>query len=408
MKILYIADLASPIAQNWIRNFCQSDDVAVISSQRVCELDFQVRVYHVPFAISFLHQFSTTQMARTHKPQTRAAHLLRVLNRRLNLQALWQSYAAPLDAMRMWARVQKIADAFKPDLVHALRIPTEGFSAAKVSGAPLVLSVWGNDFTLHANRSPLTRHLTRVALQRASGLHADCARDIRLARAYGYAANGATLVIPTAGGISQRIIDPARVQTWRQELNISAHAPIVINPRGTRAYVCLQEFFQSIPLVLRACPDVIFICVAMQGHPLVTQWVKKLGIEKSVRLLPVVSQADLAALFNLAAVMVSPTTHDGTPNTLLEALAQGAFPVASDLESIREWIVPGENGLLFDPTNPNALADVTLCALNDDSLRETARVLNQQRIRESANYDQCMQQAREFYAQVIEDARDGR
>ena len=41
----------------------------------------------------------------------------------------------------------------------------------------------------------------------------------------------------------------------------------------------------------------------------------------------------MAALFRQAQVMLSITTHDGTPNTLLEGLASGCFPIAGDIES---------------------------------------------------------------------------
>ena len=51
--------------------------------------------------------------------------------------------------------------------------------------------------------------------------------------------------------------------------------------------------------------------------------------------------AGMAAVFQGARVAVSPSTHDGTPNTLLEAMSCGSFPVAGDIESLREWIEPG-------------------------------------------------------------------
>ena len=77
-------------------------------------------------------------------------------------------------------------------------------------------------------------------------------------------------------------------------------------------------------------------------------------------------------IFRSAAVLVSPSTHDGTPNTLLEGMACGCFPVAGDLESIREWITPGVNGLLVDPSDADALAEAILSALDQPELRAKA------------------------------------
>ncbi|PYX56511.1 MAG: hypothetical protein DMG73_15380 [Acidobacteria bacterium] len=73
-------------------------------------------------------------------------------------------------------------DDLRPDIVHAMRLPFEGFiAAASVKNFPLLLSVWGNDFTLFANRSRRLAALTQSALQRADGLHCDCNRDLVIA-----------------------------------------------------------------------------------------------------------------------------------------------------------------------------------------------------------------------------------
>jgi glycosyltransferase involved in cell wall biosynthesis len=101
-------------------------------------------------------------------------------------------------------------------------------------------------------------------------------------------------------------------------------------------------------------------------------------------------------------VSVSPSMHDGTPNTLLEAMACGCFPIAGDLESIREWLVRGETGLIIDPADDEGLAWAILRALQDDGLRQTAARRNIEVIRQRADYPACMQQAEGFYRQVVE------
>jgi glycosyltransferase involved in cell wall biosynthesis len=129
--------------------------------------------------------------------------------------------------------------------------------------------------------------------------------------------------------------------------------------------------------------------------------VDELGIQAYVDLLPRQTRPQMAALFRSARVAVSPTTHDGTPNTLLEAMACGCFPVAGDLESLREWIIPGVNGLLIDPADPESLAYSILQALEDESLEQRARAYNLHLIAERATYKRVMEQAQEFYRQII-------
>ena len=95
-----------------------------------------------------------------------------------------------------------------------------------------------------------------------------------------------------------------------------------------------------------------------------------------VRLLPYLSQHELWDLFLRSEVSVSVSAHDGTPNSLLEAMACGCFPVVGDIESLREWITPGVNGLLVDPDQPQAVAEAVLLALDLPDLRASAKERN--------------------------------
>ena len=84
----------------------------------------------------------------------------------------------------------------------------------------------------------------------------------------------------------------------------------------------------------------------------------------------------MADVYRRTQILVSPSIHDGTPNTLLEGMACGCFPIAGDLASIREWITPNENGLLFDSTNSQSIADAIVTAIENKNLREKAAGLN--------------------------------
>jgi glycosyltransferase involved in cell wall biosynthesis len=135
----------------------------------------------------------------------------------------------------------------------------------------------------------------------------------------------------------------------------------------------------------------------MAEHPLASRWVDDLGIQRSVELLPKQSPAQMADLFRKSQVTVSPSTHDGTPNTLLEAMACGCFPIAGDIQSLREWITPGVNGLLVDPRKPQALAEAIVQAIKYEALRVSAAEYNTRLIINKAEYNHVMQAALDFY-----------
>jgi glycosyltransferase involved in cell wall biosynthesis len=121
----------------------------------------------------------------------------------------------------------------------------------------------------------------------------------------------------------------------------------------------------------------------------------------ALSLLPTLDAPSMAALFRRASVSVSPSTHDGTPNTLLEAMACGCFPIAGDLPSIREWLQDGDNGLLIDPADPQALAAAVVRALEDDGLRQKAAEANRRLIAERADYERRMPEAVDLYERVL-------
>jgi len=140
----------------------------------------------------------------------------------------------------------------------------------------------------------------------------------------------------------------------------------------------------------------------MAGESQAESWIRNLAIEKSVTLTPYLKREQLANTFRRAQILVSPSTHDGTPNSLLQGMACGCFPIAGDLESIREWITPEVNGLLIDPSDEKALAEAVLRALNDNGLRKQAIVENQKIIAARAEYESSMAQAEKFYRNLID------
>ena len=297
-------------------------------------------------------------------------------------------------------RFRTLVEKIHPDLVHALRIPFEGMLASTTpAGIPLVVSIWGNDMTLHARGSILMARLTHRTLRRADGLIADATRDIRLGHEWGFAPDRPTLVVPGAGGIHFDDIEAAlRSGTLPEEL---PDVPIVVNPRGKRPGSLRQDvFFQSIPLVLEKISQALFICPQLAGDAESEHWVESLGIQSNTKLWPRLDQAQMWVLFKKARVFVSPSIHDGTPNSLLEAMTCGCFPVVGNIESMQEWIASGVNGLLIDATSPRALANGIITALENPDLCATAKNENARIITERAEYKLCMAMTEAFYQKL--------
>ncbi|HVF24867.1 MAG TPA: glycosyltransferase family 4 protein [Anaerolineales bacterium] len=396
MRYLFVVDGRSPIAINWIRHFAERGDEVYIASTFACSLDFPINGLEItPVAFSGFKKPSQ-------RPGSASA-------RTLGMRTVIRQWFGPLTVRRASQKLCTFIESVKPDLIHAMRIPYEGMlstfalqSPRRGSGvtsgtrnageAPrLIISSWGNDFTLHAPASHLMGQYTRGALHTTDAFHADCQRDIRLAKEWGLDSSKPTMVAPGNGGIRLDVFHPGPQPV---------DEPIIINPRGFRPYIRNDAFFRAIPLVLAKHPNAKFICTSMAGEPQAVQWIKELKIGHVVELLPLVSNAYMAQLFRRAQIVVSPSVHDGTPNTLLEGIACGCFPVAGDLESIREWITPDENGLLFDSNSPQSIAEAIVAAIGNTDLRKKAAGLNQTIISTRAEYNHNMERIEKFYNEV--------
>lgn len=396
MHILITADGRSPIAINWIRMVLDAGHMVTLVTTYPCQ-EIPGVEHIIPLHVAF-----GSLAGGGSSPSSALRRLVRRF--RPLFQAARNTFA-PLGMERAGRQFSRLVEQVQPDIVHALRIPYEGILASHTPpGIPLVVNIWGNDFTLHANSSRMLGRLTTGTLRRADALMADTRRDLRLAVRWGFDSTKPALALPSAGGIDLEQVGAAVSLPFRQEVfaKIPKDIPWVVNPRGIRAYTRTDVFFQSIPLVLNRWQKVRFLCPGMENRKEAEDWVQRLGIDDHVHLLPVLSQDDLWRLFSRSVMSLSITMHDGTPNTLLEAMSCGSLPIAGDLETLREWITPGVNGLLVDPNQPQAVADAMLLGFANPQLFRTAAEINRNIILERAETRMVREKLQKFYQEILQ------
>ena len=98
------------------------------------------------------------------------------------------------------------------------------------------------------------------------------------------------------------------------------------------------------------------------------------GVQASV--LPQSLHSDILRLMGRSRIAIGLGMSDGSPNTLLEAMIMGAFPIQSDTISTGEWVESGKNGFLVTPEDPEVVAVAIRLALSDAALVEHAAEIN--------------------------------
>jgi glycosyltransferase involved in cell wall biosynthesis len=398
MHILLVADGRSPITKRWVKAVLALGHQVTLVSSFTCEhLPGTQVTYTFPVAFS---QLAGSQIGSPSSTRSMLNSPQKAVSRFRSPFLAARYILGPLTLPHYGARFQRLVKAIQPDLVHALRIPFEGMLAAYTPpNIPFAVSVWGNDLTFHAHGSIQMGVHTRQTLKRADALLADAHRDIRLGQQLGFDPNRPTLVVPGSAGIDLVEMHRLRAESDQSFADLlPAGIPLVVNPRGFRpGSVRNDVFFQAISLVRERFPKVCFVCTGMANQSEAMQWVRRLHLENQVRLLPFLPQAELWNIFSRASILVSISAHDGTPNSFLEGIACGCFPIVGDIESLREWITPGVNGLLVPPDQPQAVAEALLTLFSQPKMIQSGAEYNLRLIQNRAESNLVRAQIEVFY-----------
>lgn len=112
------------------------------------------------------------------------------------------------------------------------------------------------------------------------------------------------------------------------------------------------------------------------------------------------SRDDVFALLPGFDAFVLSSRFEGLPIALLEAMASGVAPVATEVGGIPSVITDGQDGLLVPPGDPDALAAALGKVLDDDALRAD---LGRQAARRAGDFDlvHAVRRTEDLYAQVV-------
>jgi glycosyltransferase involved in cell wall biosynthesis len=125
------------------------------------------------------------------------------------------------------------------------------------------------------------------------------------------------------------------------------------------------------------------------------------GLADDVRFLGWISGEELEGLWTFAEAFVFPSFYEGFGLPILEAMARGVPVACSDASSLPE--VAGDAALLFDPRDPEAIAQTIDRLLDDAPLRERLRARGFQRAR-AFTWEQTARGTLASYARALQTA----
>lgn len=284
------------------------------------------------------------------------------------------------------------AARFQPDIIHVLEFQNGGYaflrarSLSKSIRVPLLLTPYGSDIYWFQK---YPQHLEKIKklLGYAAGICSECKRDETLATKYGFSGKFAPR-IPASGGMKLdaslsnkgprgRIAIKGYQNKWGQALT---------------ALACVEEMSQE----LKAYEITLFSCnkVTIQAA---RKLAKRTGLQVTAHGKGKLKNEEVHKLLGESVALVSLSTSDGVPASMLEAMANGAIPIQSDTSCCQEYLTDGIGGFLVRWDDKEQIKEKLRSILADSSFRESAATTNFSRLKEIADGDKALAAAFEAY-----------
>ena len=132
---------------------------------------------------------------------------------------------------------------------------------------------------------------------------------------------------------------------------------------------------------------------------LVSEW----RLEDNVIFAGKVADDELPAYYAAADVVAVPSSYEGFPVVVLEAMASGKPIVTSKVSGIPEAVIDNKTGLLIEKDNIKQLAEKILLLLKDPIKREKMGKAARERVIENFDWKKIAKEYKQEYQRLLED-----
>lgn len=292
----------------------------------------------------------------------------------------------------------KIILELQPDVIHSFEMQSCSYpiltTMKKWPNIMWLYSCWGNDLYYYQNFSSHLKKIKEV-LKQVDFLHTDCTRDYVMAKKIGFSGNHVG-VIPGGTGYKLEELESCKLPISKRTIILVKGYEHTFG-RGlniVKALHSLQNEIQNFEIVIFA------------AHLQVADYIKSNNLNFKVFGRNELSHQEIMKLMGKSLIYIGNSISDGVPNTLLEAIIMGAFPIQSNPGNATEEIIEnGDNGLLInDAESISEIETLVLSIINNKRLLENAFLKNKKITIERLEYSVNKIKVNEVY-NLIENAR---
>ena len=291
-----------------------------------------------------------------------------------------------------------IIKLIKPDIVHSLELQHSGYLTLQVKNKQKfrfpkwIISIWGSDLFLFS-RLQFHNKLIKNVLANADYLQCENPRDDQLAINLGF--KGKVLPnLPGPGGFDFSLLNSLtdnkpsdrKVILLKGYQNWSGRALV-----GLVALSKCVDVLEGFELkIFNATPDVeIAAELFSQDYQIKTTIIEQLDYIEFVK------------LYQKSRIIIGLSISDGVPNTMLEAMAFGVFPIQSNTAYTSGWIDHGRTGFVVPPEDPDVISGFIRTSLSNNKLVDKAAKLNELLIKKKLDSTDCQQRITHLYKDIL-------
>lgn len=299
------------------------------------------------------------------------------------------------------AVLEKKIQEIKPDVVHSfvMYLATAPIFEVMKNHPEIkwMYSSWGSDLYYYRNKPKHLKAMNMV-FPYLDFMFSDCHRDYQIALEHGF--KGKFLgVFPGRGGFDFERSDPL-LKPFEKRTTI-----LIKGYQGKHGRcIPVLEAIYRLKTELKNYKIVVF------GADMeVAEFVKNSEMENwnNLVILRKISELEVLKLMGESLIYIGNSLSDGMPNTLLEAIIMGAFPVQSNPGgATAELIEDGKNGFLIEnPEDIDEIRGLIQKALSDEVNLKNAVAYNLQYLKPSSERNFIKQKVLMQYKQVEEQLR---
>ncbi|UOX34026.1 glycosyltransferase [Flavobacterium sediminilitoris] len=291
-------------------------------------------------------------------------------------------------------KLVQLLEEIKPDLVHSFEMHSCSSPILRtMQENPKIkwlYSCWGSDIYKY-QEIPFYLPKIKKNLARINYLHTDCLRDYKLAQKLGF--KGVHMeIIPGGGGFKLELFqDYFKSLEERKIILVKGYQHHV--GRGLQIVKALEQLPIS---------SIKYQVVVFGAHTEVQNYIEDQKLPFKVFGRHSLTHKEILNLMGNSIMYIGNSISDGMPNTLLEAIVMGAFPIQSNPGNVTaEIILNGTNGLLIN--NPDSISEIKElieASVNNPNLLAHAFQYNQHNLKAKLEYKHIQQKIVALYNKI--------